>query len=580
MPNNSAGTPDLIRERDYDSAIDLGLGHPVLNRVLVARNVTEAAQLDYGLAGLHHPENFAGLPEAVVILAQAIRDQAKIIIVGDFDTDGATSCAVAVRGLKMLGASAVDFLVPNRFEFGYGLTPEIVDVALASKPDLIITVDNGISSIEGVDHARSNGCQVIVTDHHLPGDQLPNADAIVNPNCVDNPFPSKCLAGVGVIFYTLLAVRSALRDSGYFEQQRMPDPKLVNLLDLVALGTVADLVPLDHNNRILVSQGIKRIRGGACCEGIKALLQIAGKSMKTLTPSDMGFGIAPRLNAAGRMNDISVGIQCLLTDDAMQAKQLAETLDALNCERREVEAQMREEAVVIVDRLAFDGEQTMPTSLCLFDESWHQGVVGIVASRVKERYNRPAIVFAPGDGDEIKGSARSISGLNIRDALEAVSNRCPGMITRFGGHAMAAGLSMSVTQLDKFREQLEAVVTERVSEEDLNPVFMTDGSLQQSDLSLKFARRLSAAGPWGQAFPEPLFHGSFFVRTFRLLSGKHLKMELIASDKNKVLEAIMFNVDRQLLEQLRQVRLVYRLSVNHFRGVDSLQLQVVHLEIA
>ncbi len=580
MSNNSAEIRKLIREREYDSAIDLGLGHPVLNRILVARNVTDATQLDYGLSGLHHPESFAGLPAAVAILTQAIADQKKIIIVGDFDTDGATSCAVAVRGLKMLGAGAVEFLVPNRFEFGYGLTPEIVDVALVGKPDLIITVDNGISSVEGVAHARANGCQVIVTDHHLPGDQLPNADAIVNPNCVDNPFPSKCLAGVGVIFYTLLAVRSALRDSGYFEQQRMDDPKLVSLLDLVALGTVADLVPLDQNNRILVSQGIKRIRGGACSEGIKALLKIAGKSMKALVPSDMGFGVAPRLNAAGRMNDMSVGVQCLLTDDVVRAQQLAATLDGLNDQRREVEAQMREEAVVIVDRLAFDGDQAMPTSLCLYDESWHQGVVGIVASRVKERYNRPAIVFAPGDGDEVKGSARSIAGLNIRDALEEVSNRCPGMITRFGGHAMAAGLSMSVTQLDPFKQQLEAVVAERVSEDDLNPVFLTDGSLEQNDLSLKFARRLSAAGPWGQAFPEPLFHGDFFVKTFRLLSGKHLKMELIASDKNKVLEAIMFNVDRQLLEQLRHVRLVYRLSVNHFRGVDSLQLMVTHIEIA
>jgi single-stranded-DNA-specific exonuclease len=554
--------------------------HPVLQQVYAARGVTSPADLDRSLEGLARAERLCGMQQAVAVLEAAVVGGRRILVVGDFDADGATSCALAVRLLRDLGACWVHYLVPNRFEYGYGLTPEIVEVAAQWSPDVIVTVDNGISSVEGVSAARERGMQVVVTDHHLPGSALPGADAIVNPNQPEDTFPSKHLAGVGVIFYVMLALRARLRDTDWFQRRGANLPNLADRLDLVALGTVADVVPLDHNNRILVEQGLRRVRAGRCCPGILALLEVANRSPRHLVAADLGFAVGPRLNAAGRLEDMSLGIECLLTDDAARARELAVQLDALNRERREIESQMREQAMAEIERLHLDPDSPgLPTALCLFDDSWHQGVIGIVASRVKERLHRPVIAFAPAGDDEVKGSARSIPGLHVRDALDAVAARHPGLISKFGGHAMAAGLSLKRRDLEAFRDAFEQEVRSHLDDEDLEGVVHSDGELAPGELGLALAQRLRAGGPWGQGFPEPIFDGVFEVLDERLVGDKHLKLVVRPLDGDVALDAIAFNaLDHGWPTGATRLRLAYRLEVNEFRGNSNPQLVVEYME--
>ncbi len=555
--------------------------HPVLQRVYLARGVTAAAALDLSLERLASPALLKGIVEATDLLAEALAREARIVIVADFDADGATSCALLVHALALLGAPSgqVHYLVPNRFEYGYGLTPEIVALAARQAPDLLITVDNGISSIEGVAAARDRGIKVLVTDHHLPGERLPPADAIVNPNQPGDAFPGKHLAGVGVAFYLVLALRARLREAGWFERRGIPEPNLARLLDLVALGTVADVVPLDHLNRILVAQGLARIRAGAgvADPALRALLRVAGRDAARATAADLGYVVAPRLNAAGRLADMRLGIACLLAADPGEAESLARRLDALNRERREIESAMQAEALAAIEAMHFD-RGGLPRGLCLFDESWHQGVIGLVAARVKERVHRPVIAFAPaGEEGVLKGSARSVEGLHVRDALDNIAARYPGLLTKFGGHAMAAGLSLPRAVYERFRQAFDEEVGRWLSEEALEGRLYTDGELAAEDFTLALAEQLRAAGPWGQGFPEPIFEGCFEVLDTRLVGERHLKLWLRPRpDGRRPLEAIAF---RQAGAPLaRCVRAAYRLDVNEYQGTRSLQLVVEHLE--
>jgi single-stranded-DNA-specific exonuclease len=552
--------------------------HPVLGRVYATRQIATPQELETGLQGLHPPELLGGLSGAVDLLEQALREQWRILIVGDFDADGATSTALCMRGLHMLGAKQLDYLVPNRFEYGYGLTPEIVAVAAERKPELILTVDNGVSSIDGVAAAKALGIRVLVTDHHLPGAQLPAADALVNPNLPGDPFPSKCLAGVGVAFYVLLALRARLRERDWFAQQKLPEPNLARLLDLVALGTVADVVPLDRNNRILVQQGLARIRAGQCVPGIRALIEVGGRNPARLVAGDLGFVVGPRLNAAGRLVDMAHGIECLLTDDPGQAQRMARELDDLNRERREIEADMQAQAQATLERLSLD-EARLPMGLCLYDAEWHQGVIGILASRIKDQVHRPVIAFASaGDGD-IKGSARSVPGVHVRDVLDAVAARHPAMIRKFGGHAMAAGLSLPLEQFADFQEAFAAEVARHLTEDDLHGVLHSDGELHETELDLELAEMLRNAGPWGQGFPEPLFDGHFEVLEQRIVGERHLKLRVRPEGGGKPLDAIaFFQAEHADLVPGERVRLAYRLDVNEFRGVRSTQLRVEFVE--
>lgn len=571
----------IIRRRECTQSTDLQMAiHPLLQRIYNARGVQHERELQYQLAHLHKP-NFKGLNEAVSLLADAVVAQAKIIIVGDFDADGATSSALAVLALKAMGLPSVDFIVPNRFEYGYGLTPEIVAVAAAQQPDIIITVDNGISSVEGVDAANELGIAVIVTDHHLPGAQLPNADAIVNPNQPGCEFPSKNLAGVGVIFYVMNALRAELRQMGWFEESGIPEPNMASFLDLVALGTVADVVPLDHNNRILVAQGLQRIRAGACRPGIKAMLEVAGKHAQKLVASDFGFALGPRLNAAGRLDDMSLGIQCLLCDSENLAREMAAQMDELNRDRKAIEAGMQQEAMSMLQKTLQADASNLPWGVCLFDETWHQGVIGILASRIKDKYHRPTIVFADVGNDEIKGSARSVPGFHIRDALDAIAARHPHLLQKFGGHAMAAGMSLSRANFPAFSEAFDEEVRRQLTETDLHAVVVSDGELTAQDLSLSLAMQLRDAGPWGQHFPEPVFDGEFLLIQQRKVGEKHLKMTLALDNQGQQLvDAIAFNIDTSIWPnpQIQRVRLAYKLDVNEFRGNTNLQLLVDYLE--
>ena len=560
--------------------------HPILAQVYQRRDIASEEELSSTLGRLLPYKNLSGITAAVALLVRALSERQRILIVGDFDADGATSSAVAVRALRLLGVAHVDYLVPNRFEFGYGLTPEIVAVARDKAPDLIVTVDNGIASIDGVLAAREAGIDVLITDHHLPGDQLPNANAIVNPNQAGDVFPSKNLAGVGVIFYLMMALRAELRDNGWFEKQGIESPNLAQLLDLVSLGTVADVVKLDDNNRILVAQGLARIRRGVCCPGVRALAQISGRDISKLVASDMGFALAPRLNAAGRLDDMSLGIECLLTDDEGQALKIAQQLDDLNRERRDIEAEMKSQAMEL---LALEGigldsleqqNDTLPYGLCLFDESWHQGVIGILASRIKERLHRPVIVFAPAGKAELKGSARSIPGLHIRDVLDTVANRHPGLVAKFGGHAMAAGLSLPAENYAAFSEAFDTEVRRHLNKDDLNRIVLSDGALDHAYISQDVAELLRQAGPWGQGFPEPMFDGSFKIFSQRIVGEKHLKMQLQSAQNTAPIDAIMFNADSvDATEQGDQVHIAYRLDINDFRGQRKIQLVVEHLSI-
>ena len=558
--------------------------HPVLARIYRARHIRDAEELEHSLSHCLSPALLSGIDAAVTLLITAIEQQQRILVVGDFDADGATSSALAVRALKKLGASSVDFLVPNRFEFGYGLTPEIVAVAADYSPDLIITVDNGISSIDGVATAKTRGMQVLVTDHHLPGASLPAADAIVNPNQDGDGFPSKALAGVGVIFYVMLALRSALREADWFAQQGREEPNLAELLDLVALGTVADVVPLDHNNRVLVAQGLARMRNDRCCAGIRALCQVAGRQQDRLQAADLGFALGPRLNAAGRIEDMSLGIECLLTDDPDKALVLAQRLDQLNRERRSIEEEMKAQAQAALQQIHLDDEARLPVGLCLFDEGWHQGVIGILASRLKDQLHRPVIVFADaGQTDDsgeplIKGSARSVPKLHIRDALDAVAAHHPGLLSKFGGHAMAAGLTLQRRQFEAFAAAFNTEVMRSLGHDDLFNTLYSDGELGAGDIGLELAELLRSAGPWGQGFPEPLFDGEFEVLQRRIVGEHHLKLVLRIPGSETAIDAIAFRTtDADWPANVRRVQLVYKLDVNEYRGVRSAQLLVEHL---
>jgi single-stranded-DNA-specific exonuclease len=553
---------------------------PLLQRIYRARGASCDNDVNYQLRTLETPTSLKGLTTAVSLLARAMLEQQRVLIVGDFDADGATSCALSILALKAMGLQQVNFLVPNRFEYGYGLTPEIVEVAREYQPDLIVTVDNGIASVDGVAHAKSLGYRVIVTDHHLPPKILPEADAIVNPNQQGCDFPSKNLAGVGVIFYLLSALRSRLRELNWFVEQAIVEPNMASYLDLVALGTVADVVPLDRNNRTLVYQGIQRVKAGKARPGILALLEVAGKNYQRLTSQDFGFIVGPRLNAAGRLDDISLGIQCLLTDDVALARELAAQMDGLNRERRSIEASMQAEALASLNSLTLD-ETELPWGLCLLEENWHQGVVGILASRIKDKYHRPVIAFAEVDDDTIKGSARSIPGLHIRDALDMVATQNPEILQKFGGHAMAAGLSLERKNFTRFAQLFDQAVRGLLTQDLLQEILLTDGELTTREISLHNAHALAAAGPWGQQFPEPIFNGCFNLMSQRIVGEKHLKMTLgFLDDPQKVIDAIAFNIDVDCWPNagVRQIDVVYQLSINEFRGEQTEQLMIRHIK--
>lgn len=544
--------------------------HPLLARLYAARGIADRSELDYDLRGLLPPASLTHTPEAAAILADAIEAGARLLIVADYDCDGATACAVGVRALRSMGAE-VDFIVPDRFRFGYGLSPEIVELAATRQPDLIITVDNGIASLEGVQRARELGIATLITDHHLPGEMLPEADCIVNPNQPGCDFPSKCMAGVGVMFYVVLALRAELRQRGWFKAQggEIDEPNLATLLDLVALGTVADVVKLDRNNRILVSQGLKRMREGRMQAGLAALFRAAGKDASRATTFDLGFLLAPRLNAAGRLADMHLGIECLITDDAGRAMQIVQELDQLNRERRTIEADMREQAL---SSLPFPDAGEESAGVALYNADWHEGVVGILASRIKDKLHRPVFAFAPSEGGVIKGSGRSIPGLHLRDALDLVAKRAPGLLLRFGGHAMAAGATLREADFPRFRELFAQIATELLSPADLTRTLETDGSLEGAYLSLEAARLLEQE-VWGQGFPPPLFVDLFQVEQQRVLKEKHLKLRLRKG--NTRIDAIQFNFTTT---PGNQTRAAYRLGINEYMGVQNPQLMVEYLD--
>ncbi len=552
--------------------------HPVLQRIYAARNIKSESELDYSLQGLLPFDSLLGIEQAVNLLVNALQQNKKLLIVADFDADGATSCVVAMRGLKQMGFHNIQYLVPNRFEFGYGLSPEIVEVATDMKPDVIITVDNGISSMEGVALARSRNIEVLITDHHLAGSTLPAANAIVNPNQPGDSFASKNLAGVGVMFYILIALRSTLREQNWFAQNNIAEPNLAELLDLVALGTVADVVPLDHNNRILVAQGLARIRSGKCCPGIRELLQTANRNLRNTTAQDLSFVVAPRLNAAGRLTDMSLGIECLLSDDQLSAKEMALRLDQLNKERREIQAEMQSQAMLDIADLDLNKQDTLPNGLCLFNKNWHQGVVGILAGKIKEKINRPVIVFARDKDGYIKGSARSISGVHIRDVLDTVASHHPGIISKFGGHAMAAGLTILESDLEQFKKVFDEITGMFLSGNELDGALISDGELSVNELSFDLAEKIISSGPWGQGFPEPLFDGEFEVITTRIVGERHLKLQLRHPGNNKAIDAIAFNItDEDWPESTGRVQTIYKLDINEFAGRRQLQLVVDYI---
>lgn len=551
--------------------------HPVLRRVYAARGVTTPAQIEHRLAALLPPQALGGLEQACRLIEAALRHAARIIVVGDFDCDGATGSAVALRGLTMLGAKNLGFAVPNRFRHGYGLTPLLVEELREQRPDLLITVDNGVAANAGVAAAKALGMQVIVTDHHLPGTTLPPADAIVNPNLDGDAFPSKALAGVGVMFYLLLALRAHLRERSWFAEYGIVEPDLSALLDLVALGTVADLVPLDRNNRILVDAGLKRIRSGRACAGINALLDSGKRELARVVASDLGFVVGPRINAAGRLEDMALGIECLLTDDPARAAQLAEVLSTINADRRELQADMVEQAEREVHKWRMlHGAEAIPYGVVLFDPDWHHGVVGLVASKLKDTLQRPVIACAAA-GEEIKASGRSIAGFHLRDALAEIDVRHPGLLLRFGGHAMAAGLSLRCGDVEAFAAAFNEVARERLAPEQLESVLLSDGELGAADFSFELARQLRTGGPWGQAFPEALFDGEFAVESWKIVGEKHLKLRLRHEGLAAPLDAILFNAALDEQPPTR-VRAAYQLELDEWQGLLRLQLLLRHVE--
>lgn len=562
------------------TSISPSLSHPILQRIYAARGVLAPQELNRELTALHPYHSLLNIEAAVQLLFNALKEKQRIMIIGDFDADGATSTALAVKALKAMGAvpEKVTYLVPNRFEYGYGLSPEIVQKAAEQKPNLIITVDNGISSYEGVETANASGISVLITDHHLPADKLPQAAAIVNPNQKEDVFPSKNLAGVGVIFYVMLALRARLRKEGWFEAQNLKEPNMLQFLDLVALGTIADVVPLDQNNRILAHWGIERIRSGKACEGIKALLKIARRKASQLTAGDLGFSVGPRLNAAGRLEDMSIGIACLLAEKEEFAVRLASQLDGLNQERQQLEKGMHEQAFRLLDQMHIQ-KTDLPAGVCLYHADWHQGIVGILAARVKERVHRPVIVFTKVSEKEIKGSARSIPGLHIRDVLDRIATQFPGLMTKFGGHAMAAGLSLNLDRYEEFKTAFEQTVAQQVDPEMLCGKIWTDGALDSKDFTLDLALILQNAGPWGQNFPEPLFDNEFILVDQRLVGEKYLKMLLKIPGTEQFLEAIAFKIELEEWPDYhcKNIHAVYRLDINEYQGVRKLQVVVEHL---
>ena len=561
------------RHADISSALQNAALPEVLKRVYAGRGITDPGELALGLDQLLPPTSLKGVADAAELLADAIEGEARVLIVGDFDADGATSCAMAVSVLQQMGLREVAYLVPNRFEFGYGLTPEIVEMAAAQMPDLIVTVDNGISSVEGVSAAQAMGISVLITDHHLPGDSLPTADVIVNPNQPGCQFPSKSLAGVGVMFYVLSAVRAALRERGWFNAESMEEPNLADSLDLVALGTVADVVPLDRNNRILVAAGLARIRSGRARPGIEALFEVAGRDHRQATASDLGFIVGPRLNAAGRLDDMSIGIECLLAESSASARGFAEKLHQLNRERRDIEQSMQQDALAQLESIDLEGDASL-FAMTLYDPAWHQGVIGILASRIRERVHRPTLVFADAEEGMLKGSGRSIPGLHLRDVLDQVATCHPGLLTKFGGHAMAAGLSLARDDLDRFKQALNDTVAEALGHIAPERTAESDGALAAGDFGLLLAEQLASGGPWGQHFPEPLFDGQFFVRSHRIVGEKHLKLTVDADGTE--IEGIAFNIDvpQWLATPLKAFHALYRLDVNEYRGERRPQLVI------
>ncbi len=550
----------------------------LLQQVYRARGITSQDQLCKDLAALEPPETMLGIVDAANILVQAIKNNQRLLIVGDFDADGATSVTLCLLALRAMGMQQVDFLVPNRFEYGYGLSPEIVSLACEQSPDIIMTVDNGISSIAGVNAAQ----EVIITDHHLPGDVVPQADAVVNPNQQGCTFNSKALAGVGVAFYLMIVLRKRLQEEGWFTQQAINVPNLADYLDLVALGTVADVVPLDSNNRILVYQGLQRIKAGYCRPGITAMLEIAGRNPQSIVATDLGFAIGPRLNAAGRLDDMTIGINCLLENDLSQARIKAAELDALNIERRAIEQGMKDNALTQVETfLNAEDFKQKPVAFCLYKEDWHEGVVGIVASRIKELFHRPVIAFAQTAEGKVKGSGRSIAGLHIRDVLANIDARNPYLIDKFGGHAMAAGLSLSEDNLADFHEAFLQEIKQLANPDIFEEVLLTDGQLSKTDFALDVAMLLKEAGPWGQQFPEPSFSGIFKVVNKRILKQKYLKLQVQPIGSNLVTDAIYFNAENIIdsVEEGQTIELVYKLAINEYRGNQSLQLMIDWLQI-
>ncbi|WP_122040900.1 single-stranded-DNA-specific exonuclease RecJ [Salmonella enterica] len=563
-----------LRRREADETAELPADlPPLLRRLYASRGVRSAHELERSVKGMLPWQQLSGIDNAVEILYNAFREGIRIIVVGDFDADGATSTALSVLGMRALGCDNISYLVPNRFEDGYGLSPEVVDQAKARGAQLIVTVDNGISSHAGVAHAKTLGIPVIVTDHHLPGDTLPDADAIINPNLRDCEFPSKSLAGVGVAFYLMLALRTFLRDKGWFDERGIAPPNLAELLDLVALGTVADVVPLDANNRILTWQGLSRIRAGKCRPGIKALLEISNRDPQQLAASDLGFALGPRLNAAGRLDDMSVGVALLLCDNLGEARVLASELDALNQTRKEIEQGMQAEALILCEKLERSSE-TLPGGLAMYHPEWHQGVVGILASRIKERFHRPVIAFAPAGDGTLKGSGRSIQGLHMRDALERLDTLYPDLMIKFGGHAMAAGLSLEEHKFEQFQQRFGELVTEWLDPALLQGEGISDGPLSAAEMSMEVAQLLRDAGPWGQMFPEPLFDGRFRLLQQRLVGERHLKVMVEPVGGGPLLDGIAFNIDTTCWPDngVREVELAYKLDINEFRGNRSLQI--------
>jgi len=569
-----------IVHREVPDNINLpDLIHPVLKRVYASRNIKSSKDLDYSLSSLIPFEQLSGINDAVILLQEMLEQKKRMLIIADFDADGATSCALAIRGLTAMGAKDVIYVVPNRFEHGYGLSPEIVDVALDYDPDLIITVDNGISSICGVEYARKNGVKVLITDHHLPAKELPNADVIINPQLANDKFPSKNLAGVGVIFYILLALRAKLKQEYWFENNNIDYPNLANFLDLVALGTIADLVPLDKNNRTMVAHGLKLIKNNKSKPGIYALLNQAGRQLSKLTSSDLSFAVAPRLNAAGRLTDMSLGIECLLTDDEDDAIKIAGKLNRLNIERRKIQDNMQEEALAELEKYLQDTSGEIPYGICIYDKDWHQGVVGILASKIKEKFNRPVIVFAKENEGVLKGSARSISGLHIKDVFDEIATLHPDLILTFGGHAMAAGLTIKESEYSNFSNIFNKYANQYISSDRLEDAYLTDGELSDEDFTVPLAQAIQDAGPWGQSFPEPTFAGQFKILDKRIVGENHLKLKLQSRDNSATLDAIAFNMtDTNWPPETQQIISTYRLGINDFQGNTQVQLFLEHIE--